>query len=100
MIPRSSVHNLQSFACQFNTGKLVTKVFKKSFSDGGGGEMPPLATPLLLGSGTAPLGLGTALLEHTYFPERDGTIPENATFSDYFTGWDVKNNALLDYPLN
>ena len=48
MIPRSSVHNLQSFACQFNTGKLVTKVLKKSFSDGGANAppCPPLATPL------------------------------------------------------
>ena len=26
VIPHSSVHDLQSFACQFNTGKLVTKV--------------------------------------------------------------------------
>ena len=43
VIPRSSVHNLQSFACQFNTGELVTKVLKKSFSDGG--QMPPLAPP-------------------------------------------------------
>ena len=40
VIPRSSVHNLQSFACQFNTGKLVTKVFKKSFSDGGANAPP------------------------------------------------------------
>ena len=36
----SSVHNLQSFACQFNSGKLVTKVFKKSFSDGGANAPP------------------------------------------------------------
>ena len=41
MIPRSSVHNLQSFASQFNTGKLVTKVLKKLFSDGG--HLPPLS---------------------------------------------------------
>ena len=49
VIPRSSVHNLQSFACQFNTGKLVTKVLKKSFSDGGANAppCPPLATPLV-----------------------------------------------------
>ena len=48
MIPSSSVHNLQSFACQFNTGKLVMKVLKKSFSDGGANAppCPPLATPL------------------------------------------------------
>ena len=47
MIPRSSVHNLQSFAiaCQFNTGKLVTKVLKNHLVMGGGGGGGGMPTP-------------------------------------------------------
>ena len=40
------------------------------------------------------------LFGHTYFPERDGTEQFRKMLHYYFTGRGVKNNALLDYPLN